>query len=362
MNVLNVAVISGGGAGRAHARRIDNSRKARLTAIFDPNEEILKGLPRFGARDLYLTTDFARIINDTQIDAVCICSPDGTHSDYAVSAIKAGKHVLVEKPMVTTMEQCQALASALSVSDVTFGVHHQMRYVPCYIKARDLLLDGAIGRPFMLTAEYMHHMRERASRYDNWRLGADCHQSVLLGSSSHIIDLARWIIGEQVEEVFSYATHLAWPEYPDDDTVVTLIKFASGQIANIVSTIASSRQQLNSLSIFGPNGTIVNNMLMDEKGLLDIFHKPREVALRRKMFRPVINRLLRKDGTMCSYPFPSYEHETACARVLDDFLDCILQKRSFPIDFREGAYTVQICLASAESYRKGTPIKVERVF
>jgi predicted dehydrogenase len=111
-----------------------------------------------------------------------------------------------------------------------------MRYVPCYVKARERVLGGAIGIPFIAEAAYVHDMRERATRYDSWQIDVDYPQQVVLGASSHTLDLVRWILDSEVTEVFSYATHLGWPEYPDYDTVLTLLRFGNGAVASVMST------------------------------------------------------------------------------------------------------------------------------
>lgn len=361
MKHVNVAVVSIGGAGRAHSIRLQKNSKSKLRAIFDPSRDRLDDFKE-NTTGAVLTTDFDDILTDSEIDAVSVCSPDGTHSRYAVDAIKAGKHVLVEKPMVTSIEQCKEISSALDRSPIVFGVHHQMRYVPSFLKARGLVSSGAIGLALTAEADYVHDMRERAFLYDGWRASLPDPQNIVLGASSHTIDLLRWMLDDEVVEVFSYSTRIGWPEYPEESTVVTVLKFAGGAIGKVASTIASRRPQLNSLSLHGTDGAIINNLHLDQGGLNSVICVPSSMSFKAWLGQSAITALIKRIRPVQQYPFSVYEHETACCALLDEFLTSILEGTSFPVGFSEGAYTVQICIACIESYQTGCPVRVERMF
>ena len=362
MKPLKVAIVSIGGAGYAHVARFGKNPKACVRAVFDINENRLKAFSRLKSKDTYVATDYDDILNDSEIDIVSICSPDHTHFNYAIKAIRANKHVLIEKPMVVSLEECKEIQEALFKTDITFGVHFQMRYVPCFNCARDAIMRGEIGVPFVVEADYIHDMRERAALNDNWRIDRNSPQRVVLGASSHAIDLVRWAINDEVVEVFSYATHVGWPEYPDEDTVLTILKFKNGAVGKVLSTIASSRPQMNSLVVYGARGSITNNLLIGKGGVRKIIYVPGKDSIK--------NRFLNLLGTLCinmtrsaqNYPFSIYEHEAASAALVDQFLKCVLQKKKFPISFSEAAYTTQICLSCIESYEKGRPVQVKRIF
>jgi len=362
MKSLNIGIVSVGGAGRAHIARFRRNPNSRVRAIFDPKKKNLRDFLWVKEKGGYVTTDYEKILNDKLVDIISICSPDHTHIDYAIAAIKAGKHVLVEKPLATSIEQCENLQKIISNSDRIFGVHHQMRYVPCFIQARNSVAKGEIGLPFVLEADYIHDMRERASLYDNWRIASQYPQRIALGASSHAIDLIRWMLNDEVIEVFSYATHIGWSKYPDEDTVMTILKFNNGAIGKVLSTVACQRPQMNSLVIYGTEGCIVNNLLIDKLGSKKFIYIQKNGSIKRKIFNQLINQLLRKVKFTQNYPFSIYEHEPACQALIDNFLCCVQEGKKFSINFSEGAYSVQICLASIRSYEEGRPIQVKRMF
>jgi UDP-N-acetylglucosamine 3-dehydrogenase len=359
---LNVAIISAGGAGRAHIARFSRNPKSCVRAVFDPKEKNLRDFLWIKEKGGYVTNDIAKILNDESVDIISICSPDYTHFDFALAAVKAGKHVLVEKPLVTSLEQCEQLRAPISNSDKVFGVHHQMRCVPCFVEARKSVISGEIGLPYILEADYIHNMRERATLYDNWRMDARNYQKIAFGMFSHTIDLLRWIVDDEVVEVFSYATHIGWPDYPGKDTVMTILKFSRGAIGKVLSTIACQRPQLNSLVIYGTEGSIVNNLLNGKSGLKRFIHIPKNRSIKKRIFSRMLTRLLIRVKSTQNYPFSIYEHDAACQRLIEEFLTCVQEGEDFPINFSEGAYTTQICLASIESYEKGKPARVKRTF
>ncbi len=359
---INAAVISMGGAGRAHAQRILRNPRSKLFAVFDINEKMLSDYKWLQYEGGHTTTDYEQILNDERIEMVPICSPDNTHFDYAIRAIDAGKHVLIEKPMVTTLRQCEELSRAIEGNGKNLGVHHQMRYVPCYRKAKAVLDSGRLGAPLVIEADYVHDMRERASRFDSWRLNEKAPQEVILGASSHAIDLIRWMANEEVDEVFSYASHVGWEEYPTFDTVVSLLRFKGNTIGKVMSTIACKRTQLNTLRIYGVGGSIIDNLLINEKGLKEVIHEPSYNLSKAFLFQKAFVGPLMKSKSVQNYPLSVYEHEKACEELINEFIECIIEGRKFPIDFYEGAYTIQICLACSESYEAGKAVKLRRSF
>jgi len=359
MKRVNVAVISAGGAGEAHVSRFLNNPKSSVKAVYDPKEQNLNRVKSIvEKKGGYTTTDVETIFNDAEVDAVSICSPDHTHFDYIGKAIEAKKHILVEKPLVTSLDQLRVLKERLKNFKKVFGTHLQMRYLPVFVRARELLISGEIGLPYIVESDYIHNMRERATKFDNWRMDTILPQKVALGASSHTIDLVRWIVNDKVGEVFSYSSHIGWPEYPDEDTVLTILKFKHGAIGKILSTISCRRPQYNSLVIYGSKGNIINNILLDENGFQKYIYLPKSRSQKRKL----IDGILKRVKSLQLPPFSIYEHEQACCLLLNDFLDSVIESKSFAIDFSESAYSTQICLASIESYEKGCPIKISRQF
>ncbi len=198
---------------------------------------------------------------------VSVCSPDSTHAEYATRALRAGKHVLCEKPLADSAEGCAAiLHEAMNAGDRVIGVQHQMRFVKSNLAAKEAIDGGQLGPVAYLEGYYVHDLRERAFRYHEWRAGGTATPMVYCGC--HIADLMLWLLGEMPTEVFAFANHLCFPDYPESDLNVAILRFPSGAVGTIVVALGAGRPQDHSLRIYGPEGAIENNVLFKRGGAI----------------------------------------------------------------------------------------------
>lgn len=346
---IKFAVLGFGGAGRAHVHRLSSIEGVRVVKVYEKKLDKVKEIAA-KYKGIAFTDHFEDIL-DGSVDAVTICTPDHTHFEYAVQTVKHGLHTLVEKPMFVSCRECEEMESVLRDSNVIFGVHHQMRYIPAFRAARDLVQSGRLGDIVAIEADYIHDMRVRATPYDDWRVSKEHPQNIVLGGLSHTIDLIRWIVGEEVEEIVAFGGHKGWKEYPDVDTVSALLHFSSGTIGKVAMTITSSGPQRNTVSIYGTPGQVHNNVFRDSNGQTTLtIAPPIRGRLASMLLRPYL-RLLTKLPDFRDYPFSIYEHEIACRALLADFVKAIRKRERFPIGFHEGRLAVKLCLACIKAYQ-----------
>ena len=142
-----VGVIGLGEIGQVHAAAVRRSRAARLVAVADTAPELLAPFEADGIRG-YL--DSGELIADADVGTVCVCLPHYLHFPVALDAIRAGKHVLVEKPLAISLEEGQQLVDAAAAAGAALGVsHNQLFYAP-HAEAKRLIDTGAIGRPVLI--------------------------------------------------------------------------------------------------------------------------------------------------------------------------------------------------------------------
>ena len=382
--MLRVGIIGFGGAGQAHLFYFSCVAGCRVTKIFDPKPAAAARAAARGAADL-LGADIDRFWPD--LDAVVVCTPDGTHAHYIVAALAQGLHVLVEKPLTDSIEGLRAIRRAAAAAPAqVVAVVHQMRFVPLHRRIKTLIETGTLGTLSYLEGYYVHDLTQRAFANDRWR--EDDNATPLVYSGCHFVDLLRWLAGEEIVEVFAAAGHRAFPEYPESDLNVVTLKFASGVIGKVLVAFGEPGPQDHTVRVSGRDASVRGNLLYRRDGRLgDVLHRPMVVqrallkgagktggqSLYRQlrtnlppyvMARTVeMLRLLarRPDAEYgaANYPVRLYEHSLACVGAIEDFVGAIRERRQPLCSIDEAGRTVLACLAGVESYRANRPVMVQ---
>ena len=186
---IRVAVIGAGFMGERHARIYAGLPDAELVAVCDVRETAASDLAdRTGARAY---SDFRQLLRRDDLDAVSVCTPDALHREPCELAARAGRHVLVEKPIATTVADAEAIVEAAARARVTLLVGHCLRFDPRYDQARQAVGRGELG---ILQTVYTRRANTVAAQD---RLGGRCSLPLFLGV--HDYDVMRWLTGSEVE-------------------------------------------------------------------------------------------------------------------------------------------------------------------
>ena len=381
--MLRIGIIGFGGAGQAHLFYFSCVAGCRVTKIFDPKPAAASRAAWRGAGDIFCA-DEHRFWPD--LDAVVVCTSDGTHAHYVVAALERGLHVLVEKPLTDSVEGLSAIRRAAAAAPAqVVAVVHQMRFVPLHRRIKALIETGTLGALSYLEGYYVHDLTTRAFANDRWR--EEENATPLVYSGCHFVDLLRWLAGEEVVEVFAAAGHRAFPEYPESDLNLVTLKFASGAIGKVVVAFGEPGPQDHTVRVSGRDASVRGNLLYRRDGRLgEVLHRPMIVqrpllkgagktggqSLYRQlrtnlppyvMARTVeMLRLLarRPDAEYgaANYPVRLYEHSLACVAAIDDFVGAIRDRREPLCSIEEAGRTVLACLAGVESYRTNRAVAV----
>jgi predicted dehydrogenase len=329
-----------------------------VVKIFDPKLKRLED--RLGDSPHARSIAFSNSLNGfwDDLDIVSICTPEHTHFEYAAEAVRRGLHTLVEKPMFVTRKECDEIGALLKGYSGVFGVHHQMRYVPAFKAARELVARGRVGQVVAMQADYIHDMRYRATMYDDWRLDSLHPENIVLSGMCHTLDLLRWIAGEMPDRVVAMAGHRGWPEYPEVDSVMAILHFPSGIIATTAKTIASRGPQRNTLIVYGTNGQVHNNVFRDADGHLTITAGSLPITGLWGQLSKYLGPVASRAPHFREFPFSVYDHEAVCYALLQEYLDAVRGAREFSVGFEEGRTAVEMCLACIESYRESRPVEI----
>jgi predicted dehydrogenase len=219
---------------------------------------------RFGFQGFY--TDWKDLIQDPEIQIVDVCTPDNEHCAPAVAAAQAGKHVVCEKPLAMSLEDAQAMAAAVRKAGVKGMLCHNYRFLPAVRLARDLITRGDLGRIYQFRGRYLQEPGHdpAAAAEDCW-YASGTKSGVLLGIGCHIIDMARFLLGEIAALSGLVRTYTPTRMHADgkaervtaDEANIAIVEFASGATGTIESSgVSTGRKNEQAWEINGSKGSM----------------------------------------------------------------------------------------------------------
>ena len=334
-NKLNIAVIGCSGMAAGHMKGVVANENACLYAICDTAPERLeKRKEQFGVE--IAVSDYMELVNDPNVDAAVIVTPDQLHLEMTVAFLKAGKDVLCEKPMALNVAECEEMMRVEKETGRKLMIGQVCRCTPAFVQAKELIDAGRIGELFFVESEYAHDY-SRIGGYNNWRITPERHG--FIGGGCHAVDLLRWIAGNPTE-VSAYSTHKCLTEWPVDDATIAIYKFPNNVAGKVFASIGCKRNYTMRSVFYGTKGTIICDNTSPTMQLFenadpesaDDFTKPQELEVN-------INN----------------HNVTEEIRV---FVDALLSDDAMPISSMEGASTIAVACATVEAAAKGTPVQI----
>lgn len=277
------------------------------------------------------------MLRDGGFDCLIVCTPDQFHAEECVKALRAGYHVLCEKPLTMTRRECEEIVAAAKTSEKQFMVGQVCRKTPSFIKIKQMVEAGEIGELFYVESEYAHDYSLQPR--GEWRRDPKYLRHGIVGGGIHAMDLLRWIAGDPVE-VFAYSNHKSLTDWPVDDTTVSVLKYPNNVIGKVFCSIGCRRPYTMRTVLYGTKGTIIAD------------NKTPEIILH--------NELEYREGHMPRYTtkkIPVELNDHNMPAEIKDMCDIILGKTQNRIDAVEGANSVVVCLAAVESSATGMPVK-----
>jgi UDP-N-acetylglucosamine 3-dehydrogenase len=256
-DVLSVGVVGAGGIARSHMRAIAETENIRTAAVMDIYREPAEAAAAdFGARAY---TDFNAMLNDPQVEAVHVCTPHNRHGEQVVAAAEAGKHVLVEKPMALTLDECDRMIAASEKANRVLMVGQVMRYYPMSRKVKQLIADGEIGN-------VGHLLRRRLGNFNptpppgqdnHWYLDLDAGGiCVLYCFGPHEYDILHWYLDSPVVRVFAQGTESTERYRGQKDSYTTVMNHANGAVS-VLSQSVVCHSGMHDQFIMGSRGSMM---------------------------------------------------------------------------------------------------------
>ena len=236
-----------------HAAAIATLPGARLAAVTDVAAEAASAFA--AARGCAAEPSLDALLARPDVDVVCVCVPSGQHAEVGVRAARAGKHLVVEKPIDVTLAAADRLIEAARAAGVALTVISQHRFDPGLIELKRLLGDGALGR--LVLAEASTKWYRTQGYYDSaaWRGTWAMDGGSLMNQGVHYVDLLRWCMGPVTEVTAVCATQAHQVEV--EDTALAIVRFGSGAVGTILSSTAAFPGFPQRLEVTGTDGTVI---------------------------------------------------------------------------------------------------------
>ena len=326
------------------APAINAASDAQLVAVYSRDQGRAEAFAsRHGAQAAYSSLE--ELLDDSRVDAVFISSPNSMHAGQAIQAANAGKHVLCEKPMTTTLADAVDMVRACRDRGVKLGVGFELRHNPGHILARDLVADGTLGRITMAQGQWgfgsrgqeVFPPREGLRQWwdDPEAIGG---ASTMMGTGVHVMDLLRFVLGQEIVEVAAI-TDGQTAERPLEQIAALSLRFSSGALGTLVCgrLLPDTR---NDLAIYGINGRFTSRETVWEAQKGDI-----------EVVSDTVNRTE-------SYPDNYLGNFIA---QTEDFQQAVAEDREPAATGVDGLRVVETTLAAIESARTGRVVKIEAV-
>ncbi|MEP7278872.1 MAG: Gfo/Idh/MocA family oxidoreductase [Bacteroidota bacterium] len=251
--MIQFAIIGCGRIAQRHAEHINN--KGILVAVCDTVKEKADAMAaKYKAKAYYVIEDL--LAAEKEVAVVAICSPNGLHAAHSIKALKAGFHVLCEKPMAISVADCGAMIQAAEKSNKRLFAIKQNRYNPPVEAVKRIIEEGRLGKIYSVQLSCFWN-RNPDYYHNSWKGTLDMDGGTLFTQFSHFIDLLYWIVGD-VDTVQAYMGNFEHKDIIEfEDTGVVILKFVNGAIGSINYTVNSYNKNMEgSLTIFGEKGTI----------------------------------------------------------------------------------------------------------
>jgi len=339
---VRIGIVGIGSFSRLHIKGALDAVNAELVALADPDETRLhQHDEKFKVAHLDHYTDYNEMLARDDIEAVIVASNDQAHKELTVAALRAGKHVLCEKPMALTMDDCIAMIEAEKETGKKLMVGQVTRYDGVCSKAVQMIKDGVIGDIYYVESEYAHDY-SKIPGTNQWRMDPARHG--IIGGGCHAVDLLRSIAGNPIE-LSAYSNNKCLTDWPVYDCSVAIFKFPNNVIGKVMSSIGCKRSATRQTSVYGTKGTLVFT-----RSNIDLFTEH---------FSDTLDI---KDQFKVRIPIPVQKNDHNVLGEITDFCEAIIEDKPVPCPGKDGAITAYTCMAIVEASQTGKPVTLNYDF
>lgn len=329
-----------------HIPEYVNNKDAELAAFYDMNMERAKELAGlYGGR---ACESYQEMLADPAIDAVSVCTANNVHAAITIAALRAGKHVLCEKPMATTLEECEAMVSAAKETGKILMIGHNQRLTKAHAKAKRLLDEGIIGDIITFRTTFGHGGPESWSIDSGKNVWFFDKQKATMGAMAdlgiHKTDLIQFLTGQKVVETTAHVVTLNKRDSKGnligvDDNAVCIYRMSGGALGTMTASWTYYGAEDNSTILYGT------------KGIMRIYDDPSYSI-----------KVVTSEGETILYDIDQIQtnDKQTSSGVIDQFMDCLVNGRMPEISGEEALSAMRAVFASIRSSETGRTVAVNQ--
>jgi len=320
------------------------NKDAHIAGIFDLSNSRAQEVAKVYQTKAYAT--YKELLEDPKIEAVSICTSNATHYEMTVEALRAGKHVLCEKPMAVTLEQCSSMVKVAEETNKYLMIGHNQRLAKAHTHAKELIEKGEIGKILTFRTSFGHSGPETwiIDEKNNWFFDK---KSAAFGAMAdlgiHKTDLIQYLTGQKVSEVSAYIGTLDKKDSNEDlisvdDNAICIYKMDGGCVGTMTASWTYYGSEDNSTTLYGT------------KGIMHLYENPEYSIVIKK-----------RDGTQIFYKEENIQTNSNQTKsgIIDLWVDCLKEQKEPEISGKEVLHAMKVIFAAEEAARTGKTVLIE---
>jgi predicted dehydrogenase len=340
MKKYNVGIIGYGWVATAHIPAINATTLGQVTAVYSSRELDSHDLSNKYGGTVAAYNDLDAMLADPEIHVISVCSYPYDHAKQVIAAAKAGKHLIIEKPLCLSLKDLRAMQKAIEQAKVKTCVCFECRYSSQFMATKAVIDEGLLGKLHYGEVDYYHGIGPWYGQF-RWNTRKDAGGSSLLTAGCHALDALLLCMGDDVTEVTSYDTQSSnkiFAPYEYTTTSVTILKFKSGAVGKCAAVVDCLQPYYFHTHLVGSEGSLLDNKFHSMK-LKTNKHAWSSLAMK-----------LLDSGDVSDHPYQTQ---------FDAFFNALDKGKEMPLtSFADAARSHEIIFAADQSAATGKPVKI----
>jgi predicted dehydrogenase len=331
MDELRIGLVGAGRMGGYHVETWERVAAGRLVAIAEPDETAARA--RIGRRPIDWVGDYRWLLERADVDAVCVCVPSVHHARIALDALAAGKHVFVEKPIATALEDGLRMAAAARQAGLKLMVGHIERFNPSVGKLAELVAEGRIGRVFRAHATRVGPLPTRIQ-----------DTGVAIDLATHDLDLMQFVLGRDITSIYAEGSRCVHPS--QEDMISCLLRFGDDGPQGLLDVNWLTPEKRREMVVIGEGGMLSASYLTQDVWFTESTGAPMGWSELARIRGDA-------EGAALRFALPRVE---PLAAELEAFARCVLDDTPEPVSANDGCRALAAALAVRDSAAHSRPV------